>query len=167
MAEIQAIYEMPFIESLFYRYAIIPATKKALIRQGQAYEWTYTRPDWGKGRIAPFNPVKFGILGMSSGRHRRQRGHDAALESWRKNGDAPNGEVKAVHWDGLVTSLRESLLAGVIGDGMTYKTFAATDPQLQRIEKWIAERPFPKSPFSSDTRPRDPFYVSARAGRGG
>ncbi len=160
MAEIQAIYEMPFVERLFYRYAFIPATKKALIRQGQAYEWTYTRPDWGKGRIAPFNPVKFGILGMAL---------DGTVDNadmmplWNladKTGIAPNGEVKAVHWDGLVTSLRESLLAGVIGDGMTYKTFAATDPQLRRIEKWIAERPYPKSPFSTTREPSDPFYVA-------
>lgn len=159
MAEIEAIYDMPLIESLFYRFVIIPATKKALIRQGQAYAWTYTRPDWGKGRIAPFNPVKFGILGMAI---------DGTVDNadmmpiWNmagKTGTAPNGEIKAVHWDGLVISLRESLLAGVIGDGMTYQTFADTDPQLRFIEKWIAERPFPPSPFSSEHDPRDPYYV--------
>ena len=47
---------------------------------GDANAWMASRPDWGRGRIDPFNPVKFRHPGAARRRHHRQLGHDAALE---------------------------------------------------------------------------------------
>ena len=64
MAEIKAIYDMPLWERALYRFLLIPATRKALKEQGPRFVWTDSRPDWGPGRIDPFNPVKFQNLGL-------------------------------------------------------------------------------------------------------
>ena len=59
MAAITAIYDMPLWERLIYRYLLIPAVGSAFEDQATRFAWTESRPDWGPGRIDPFNPVKF------------------------------------------------------------------------------------------------------------
>ena len=71
-----------------------------------------TRPDWGRGRIDPFNPVKFRML--------RQPiddtiGNCDMVPVW--NARRRNGQ--AYHWDGLNSSLREVVLSSALGDGAT------------------------------------------------
>ena len=53
---------LSFIDRMLYRFLIIPATRKALLQQGDQFAWADKRPTWGPGRIDPFNPVKFGML---------------------------------------------------------------------------------------------------------
>ena len=64
MEEINALIELPLWERALYRYALIPATRQALQAQAVRFAWTESRPDWGPGRIDPFNPVKFANLGL-------------------------------------------------------------------------------------------------------
>src|SRR5207253_5648069 len=52
-------------EKLLYRFVLIPVARKQLKKQAAAYAWSYQRPRWGPGRIDPFNPVKFGMLGLA------------------------------------------------------------------------------------------------------
>jgi hypothetical protein len=55
----------------------------------------------------------------------------------------------ALHWDGLTTSLRETVLSGAIGDGASRKSIAL--PNLGRIEQWLLNVPSPAYPFDVDT----------------
>ena len=51
------------LDRLLYRFAIIPGTRARIAAAcGSADAWMWERPDWGRGRIDPFNPVKFTIL---------------------------------------------------------------------------------------------------------
>ena len=50
------------LDRMLYRFAIIPATRRGLLRLRDADAWMLQRPDWGRGRIDPFNPVKYTIL---------------------------------------------------------------------------------------------------------
>src|SRR6185295_17002885 len=59
---IDAVYELPFMERIFYRYVYIPETKRRITQQKEQFAWMNNRPDWGRGRIDPFNPVKFRVL---------------------------------------------------------------------------------------------------------
>jgi len=150
MTEITRIYDMPLMDRLIYRYVLIPATKKSLIKYGQEFGWTEERPDWGPGRIDPFNPIKFGVL---------QMGIDGTIG----NADMPplwNMKAKgrhALHWDGLNTDLHEVVVSSAIGDGMTYQSYA--DDNLDRIEKWLKDVPAPVSPYSPDKSANSPYRI--------
>ena len=160
LAEIMAIYDMPLWERLLYRYLLIPFTKRGLEEQAVRYAWTYTRPDWGPGRIDPFNPVKYYNLEMPDD---HTIGNSDIMPLWDLNHTArDDSRTYALHWDGLNTNLREVVVSGAIGDGMTYKSFPDVEDHLIAVEDWIRLQPPPPSPFSS-RRPRgDPFHVDPR-----
>ncbi len=67
LAQVDSIYKLSFLDRLLYKYALIPATKKALLKQKEKFAWTDVRPNWGPGRIDPFNPVKVNVLDVSPG----------------------------------------------------------------------------------------------------
>ena len=154
LGEIGKIYELSWLDKIVYRYVLIPATKKALIKNGQQYSWTYEKPIWGPGRIDPFNPIKFGIL---------QMGMDETIG----NSDMPPlwnmtaRKKHAMHWDGLNTDFHECAVAGAIGDGMTYKTYeSSAKKNLDRMEEWLMEVHAPKSPYGFDRPDGSPYKVS-------
>lgn len=152
LSEIERIYELSWLDRLIYRYLLIPQTKKALIKYGQQFGWTEEKPDWGPGRIDPFNPIKFGILQMG-------------IDDTIGNADMPpiwNMKARAthaLHWDGLNTNLHEVVVSSAIGDGMTYKSY--NDKNLKQIEDWLKEIPAPQSPFSSELPEDSPYYLDS------
>ena len=136
---IQAITRMSWTERMQYRLLIIPAMKRALKEQRREYEWMYSNPDWGPGRIDPFNPVKFRILDLPVD---KTIGNSDMVPIW--NMKARQG--MALHWDGLSTSLREVVLSSAIGDGASRKSIQLEN--LSRVESWLmnvqpAPYPFP------------------------
>jgi hypothetical protein len=64
-----------------------------------------------------------------------------------------------MHWDGLSTDLRETAVAGAIGDGMTYHDYAQTKPALESIIDFIRLQKPPRSPFSAARPADDPYHV--------
>ena len=101
----------------------------------------YKNPDWGPGRIDPFNPVKFGILKLP-------------VDSTIGNSDmVPIWNMKArqgmsLHWDGLSASLHEVVLSSALGDGASRKSIPL--PRLERIEQWLMDVQPPAYPFEID-----------------
>ena len=158
LSEIDRIYELPWLDRLIYRYLLVPSTKKALIKYGQQFGWTEEKPDWGPGRIDPFNPIKFGIL---------QMGTDGTIG----NADMPplwNMKARAkhaLHWDGLNTDFHEVVVSSAIGDGTTYKSIP--EDNLERLEKWLWEVPAPASPFGFDKAADSPYRVDAKRAAAG
>jgi hypothetical protein len=140
---------------LLYRFAIIPGTRRALLELREANAWMASRPDWGRGRIDPFNPVKFTTL--------RQPiddtiGNSDMMPLWNLR----RREGTAYHWDGLNTSLREVVQSSAIGDGATtrwvdrdYAKWNETDPRrmssLRRVMNYIGDLGAPKYPFPIDS----------------
>ena len=81
LGEIAKNYRLPLVDRLLMRFAIIPGTRRALRRARDEQDvWMRKRPDWGAGRIDPFNPVKFRMLEPAGGRHHRQQRHGAGVE---------------------------------------------------------------------------------------
>ena len=62
LAEIAKNHELSAFERLIYRFVIIPQTREALLEVKARESWMDENPDWGRGRIDPFNPVKFRYL---------------------------------------------------------------------------------------------------------
>jgi processive rubber oxygenase RoxA-like protein len=155
LAEISRNYRLSTLDRLIYRYIIIPRTRSALGELDQADAWMRSRPDWGRGRIDPFNPVKFRVLGQPID---GTIGNSDMVPLW--NLKAHTGH--AYHWDGLNTDLREVVLSSAIGDGATPKWvdrdmrgWDSTDPRtmssLRRVQNYISERQAPKYPFPIDS----------------
>ncbi|MCC5615550.1 cytochrome c [Nostoc sp. CHAB 5836] len=139
--EIKYSYRLSWLENLLYRYLLIPQTKKALLQQKEDYSWTDSRPNWGSGRIDPFNPVKFNTLKLPKD---NTIGNSDMMPLWNQK----MHKGFALHWDGLETSLTETVQTGAIGDGATKKSLPVAD--LQRVEDFIQELPPPKYPFAID-----------------
>jgi hypothetical protein len=139
--EIKYSHEFPWWENLLYRFVIIPQTKKGMLQQKANFAWMDSRPNWGPGRIDPFNPVKFNTLKLPKD---DSIGNSDMMPLWNEK----QHKNFALHWDGLETSLRETVQTGAIGDGATKKSLPVED--LQRVEDYISELPPPKYPFAVD-----------------
>lgn len=138
--------DLSWIDRQLYRYVIVPRLRDALREQKRRFAWTNVRPDWGKGRIDPFNPVKFHQLKFDS-KQDKTIGNSDMEPLWNM---APK-EGFALHWDGLDDDLTEVVLTGAIGDGASSVTGEPTDKlpvdDLKRIEDYIKKVKAPKYPF--------------------
>jgi hypothetical protein len=131
------------VDRALYRHLIIPQTKTALLETKERFAWTDSRPPWGRGRIDPFNPVKFHQLGMSPAGDRTIGNSDMEpLWGLAKRANSP------LHWDGLNDSLTEVVLTGAVGDGATPKSLPVEG--LKRLEEWLKTVQPPPYPFDID-----------------
>ena len=152
LAEIAKNTRLSMLDRLLYRFAIIPATRRGLRRLGDADAWMLERPDWGRGRIDPFNPVKYTILKQPID---TTVGHSDMVPLW--NLKAHNGY--AYHWDGLNANLQEVVLSSALGDGATrkwvdrdYAKWNNTKPEemssLRRVQNYISNVQPPPYPYA-------------------
>ncbi|NEQ52257.1 MAG: c-type cytochrome [Leptolyngbya sp. SIO3F4] len=132
-------YELSWLDKLLYRFIIIPQTRKELLKQKEDFAWMDVRPNWGDGRIDPFNPVKFRTLGLALD---DTIGNSDMMSLWNQK---QHGGF-ALHWDGLETSLTETVQTGAIGDGATRKSIDLAG--LERVEQYITQLDSPKFPFT-------------------
>ena len=141
MAAIDELTDLSWLDSLRYRFFYIPAVKTALAKQQRDLAWMEKQPRWGRGRIDPFNRVKFSYL--------RQPVDDTVGNSdmvpiWNMR---PRRDMR-LHWDGLGGPLREIVLSSALGDGATPKSIDLKS--LERIENWLLDLRPPKYPFPID-----------------
>lgn len=146
LPEIEYNYSLSTFEKLLYRFLIIPTTRKEMLEQGESFDWTNSRPNWGPGRIDPFNPVKFNMLDIPID---DTIGNSDMMSLWNQK----QHQGFALHWDGLETSLTETVNTGALGDGATRKSINIEG--LQRVEKYITELDPPKFPFAIDPAAAD------------
>ncbi|OAE99697.1 hypothetical protein AYJ54_32995 [Bradyrhizobium centrolobii] len=177
MTAITAIYDMPLGERLLYRYLLIPAVRKGFAEQATRFAWmdarldcsrdrrtadassrTSLRPDWGPGRIDPFNPVKFANLKLPDD---CTIGNSDIMPLWHLDRLTDPSREYSLHWDGLSTSLPETAISGAIGDGMDYQGYAGAKAALDSIMDFIRLQKPPASPFSAERAADDPYHVDA------
>lgn len=141
LTAIGGLTKLSWRQRMQYRFLLIPAARRALKRQRRDYDWMYKNPEWGPGRVDPFNPVKFGILKLP-------------VDPTIGNSDmVPIFNMKArqgmsLHWDGLSASLREVVLSSALGDGASRKSIPLAS--LSRIEQWLMEVQPPAYPYDVD-----------------
>ena len=155
LAEISRNTRLSLLDRLIYRTLLIPFTRRALLQLKDANSWMYKKPDWGRGRIDPFNPVKFGILRQPID---ETIGNSDMMPVWNLKKHAGF----AYHWDGLNADLTEVVLSSALGDGATQdwvdddrRRWDATGEQmssLRRIQNFISDVPPPAYPFPIDQK---------------
>lgn len=64
MREINLVTELDFIDSLLYRFLVIPITRKRLLEREAQFAWLYRKdfPDWGRGRDDAMNLTKYFMI---------------------------------------------------------------------------------------------------------
>jgi len=64
MAEINRVTRLDIIDSLLYRFLVIPITKKRLLEREAQFAWLYRQdfPDWGRGRDDAMNLTKYFMI---------------------------------------------------------------------------------------------------------
>ncbi len=145
---------MSTVDRLLYRFLIIPRTRQGVLDLQNRDAWMRDRPDWGRGRIDPFNPVKYTVLKQPID---STIGNSDMVPLW----NLKRHEGYAYHWDGLNTTLPEVVLSSAIGDGATvkwvdrdYANWNNTDPRtmssLRRIQNYISDTKPPAYPFPID-----------------
>jgi len=147
IAAIGEIVRLSPIDRTLYRVVLVPAVRKALLEQKQQFEWTNHRPDWGRGRIDPFNPIKFRLLKSELYGNRPISEVD--------DGTIGNSDMQpiwnmrlrvqrqmAFHWDGLNTDLKEVVLSSALGDGATPKSLPLAD--LKSLQDYLEALQPPK-----------------------
>jgi hypothetical protein len=141
LPEIEYLTPLSFVERELYRRLLIPQTRDMLRAQRAQFTWTDENPDWGPGRIDPFNPIKFGFL------HRpldRTIGNADMMPNWNLS----SRDGHELHWDGLNDSVREVVVSSALGDGASRTTL---DPvALGRLEQWLRALAPPRFPFPVD-----------------
>ena len=155
LAEIAKNYRLSLLDRLIYRFVLVPQTRRALLKLQADDAWMWKNPDWGRGRIDPFNPVKFGILKQPID---QTIGNSDMVPLW----NLKQHQGFAYHWDGLNSTLQEVVLSSALGDGTSmkwvdrdYAKWNNTKPEemssLRRVQNYISTVQPPKYPFPIDT----------------
>ena len=141
MKAILAIYDMPAIDRVLYRYLIIPATRSGLLKsEKDDYYWMPERPDWGPGRT-DMNPFQRQVMRLPDD---HTVGSTDVMAIWNER--AHEGMLH--HSDGLNTTLTESVRSAALAAGATKSSIDV--PALDRIEAWLRDLPPPKYAFAID-----------------
>lgn len=142
LAAIAQTDSLSFVDTLVYRYLIIPKTQSGLLEQRDRFTWFNDRPPFGPGRVDTFTSYKVMF------------GFDVAHDHSIGIVDFPslwNQGVRVNYfsqWDGNNNSLSERNKSASFGAGTTPETIDIAS--LDRIEAWIKVLPPPRYPFPID-----------------
>jgi hypothetical protein len=138
---IQQMQPLSLLDRLLLRWLIIPQVRSALLDQKHQLWWMDTVPDWGTGRVDPFNPAKVQLVHLPWD---GTIGAARMVPLWNWNARKNFG----LHRDGLNTSLTEIFLNSGIGNGATNRTIDLAG--LARLQAWVGELKPPPYPFPID-----------------
>jgi hypothetical protein len=141
MAAIAKQRHLGWIESMVYRYLLIPGVKEGLVEQQQAYAWQNSRPQQGRGRTDTFNPTKFNVFHMPDD---HTIGTVDLPQIWNQK---PRVNLY-LHWDGNNNNITERNYAAAMAIGATPQSVIQTS--FKRVTDFLLTLPPPKYPFPID-----------------
>ena len=139
LPEIEYNHHLSFLENAFYRFLIIPQTKKALIARSKEFRWMNDRPPTGAGRT-DMNPLKIKLLNLPDD---GSVGSTDIMAIW--NQKQPQSYY---HADGINSSLKEVFISSALATGTTPQEVNLES--VERIKSWLEELPPPAYPFAVD-----------------
>ena len=135
---INRIHRLSWVESLIYRYLIIPGTKQGLVEQKIAYAWQASRPQQGRGRTDTFNPTKFNVFHLPDD---HTIGTVDLPQTWNQQ---PRVGMY-LHWDGNNNNINERNYAAAMAVGATPKT--VINASFKRVTDFLLTLRPPAYPF--------------------
>ena len=140
LPEIEYNHHLSWLENAFYRFLIIPRTRKTLLEQSEAFQWMQNRPPTGSGRT-DMNPLKIRVLNLPDD---GSVGSTDIMAIWNQK----QHRGFNYHADGINDSLREVFISSALGTGTTPKEINLESVEL--IADWLQELPPPAYPFTID-----------------
>ncbi len=129
-------------ERLFWRFAVIPETKKGLRKLNKDFGWSDSRPPFGPGRVDTFNPLKvLAHFDMS-------KDHTVGTVDFPSIWNQGIRRGMSLHWDGNNTSLLERNISAARAVGATDNSLDFH--QMTRLVNWLLTLPSPKYPGHID-----------------
>lgn len=143
----ESLTDLSFLEKAFYRFGIIPLTRKALLEdRDMFFGWKDSKPDPGPGRIDPFNPIKFRRLQQPAD---DTIGNADIITNW----NLKIRQDMVLHWDGTNPDATEVIVSSAIGDGADPSSMdAANLAQMDWLEDYLNEFTPPPYPFPVDVQ---------------
>ena len=140
LPEIEYNHHLSLLENAFYRFLIIPQTRKALLKQSEKLQWMENLPPTGSGRT-DMNPLKINVANLPDD---SSVGSTDIMAIWNQK----NHQGFSYHSDGINPSLREAVLSSALATGTNPKEINLQS--LNRIEEWLQEVPPPVYPYEVD-----------------
>jgi len=141
MAAIKDVHTMGPMESLTYKYFILPVAKKGLIKQAADYSWQSKRPAQGRGRVDTFNPTKFNVYHFPDD---GTIGTTDLPQIWNQK----ERQDMYLHWDGNNNKLIQRNYAAAMAVGATPKS--VLPDSFDRVTSFLESLGSPAYPFSID-----------------
>jgi hypothetical protein len=127
-----------WLESLLYRFVVIPRMRDGLKQVANQLTWFDQKPDFGPGRVDTFNPYKsFFFKDLSVG---DTVGTTDLPSLW----DQRERVSMELHWDGNNDSLEERNKSAAIGAGAWPWTLDLAS--MRRVANWIMDLKPPAMP---------------------
>jgi len=139
--EIKKTENLSWIDSLFYRYLIIPATIQGMAQQKQMYAWEDSRPTEGRGRVDTFNPTKFIVYKLPDD---HSIGTTDLPQVWNQE---PRQHLW-LHWDGNNNEIQQRNYAAAMAIGARPDT--VIPESFKRDTDFLLKLPPPAYPFPVD-----------------
>jgi mono/diheme cytochrome c family protein len=136
--EIKKTENLSFIDSLIYRYLIIPATIQGMQQQKLDYAWEDSRPTQGRGRVDTFNPTKFIVYHLPDD---HTIGTTDLPQVWNQE---PRQHLW-LHWDGNNNEIQQRNYAAAMAIGA--KPDTVIPESFKRDTDFLLALPPPVYPF--------------------
>jgi hypothetical protein len=141
--EIERETDLSFIDRLLYRFVIVPATRKALIEQGDKLKWMDPNPAWGPGRDDAFNLPKYMVASLPVDGTTGQCDFNSL---WNMGARSGNGRL--MNWGGETPALKSIVVDSSLGVGA--RPGDEFDAHASRLEAYMIALKAPKYPFDVD-----------------
>ncbi len=141
LSEIKKTEKLSLIDSLIYRYLIIPATIQGMAHQKEEYSWENSRPAQGRGRVDTFNPTKFIVYHLPDD---KSIGTTDLPQVWNQE---PRQHLW-LHWDGNNNEIEQRNYAAAMAIGAKPNT--VIPESFKRDTDFLLKLPPPAYPFPID-----------------
>ena len=172
MPQIESEVRLSVVDKLLYRYVIIPAAKRELAAQKDAFAWMDRPhiPAWGKGRDDPMNLTKYFMTGMPKDNTTGQADFPSI---W--NLKVRKGPGLYLNWSCDTPAVRSVIIDSALGLGAAPGNFpnqpqdlmgrvrgqldwlnwrmkrrAWFEHRMEEVDNFLSELPPPKYPFPID-----------------
>jgi mono/diheme cytochrome c family protein len=149
MTEINQVTKLSLIDSLIYRFILIPVTKDRLLAREQHFKWIFRHdfPDWGRGRDDAMNLTKYFMIEQPMD---DTFGPTDMPSIWNlKKYDAP--ERQTLNWAGDSHDPRSVVIDSALGLlGAAPKDNAEFLKQIDWLLDYLGNKPPPRFPFAID-----------------
>jgi len=155
MPQIAVSTKLDFIDTLLYKYLIIPITRKRLLEMEYQFTWMFNPeyPHWGRGRDDAMNLTKYFMIGVEPPDDGTHGPTDFPaiwqLDKYQRGSDSDNPQrlnYAGDTWDAQSVLMDSAL--GIIGTEPKDKQQFLDD--MAWLEDYVGQYPAPKYPLPID-----------------